>query len=100
MADVMLPCRNICAALPRLPARLSSILASSTPESSAVTPVAQTSQANPKQRQQQPESGYKLPPQEITDIVDAPPQPGLTYSPNRKHFLQASNCMLHLHASR
>lgn len=35
-----------------------------------------------------PGSGYKLPPDEITKIVDAPAEPGLTYSPDRKHFLQ------------
>jgi hypothetical protein len=27
--------------------------------------------------------GYRLPPQEILDIVDMPPQPGLSFSPDR-----------------
>lgn len=31
----------------------------------------------------QPAAGYKEPPKEILDIVDAPPQPGLTFSPDR-----------------
>jgi hypothetical protein len=31
----------------------------------------------------QPATGYKEPPKEILDIVDAPPQPGLTFSPDR-----------------
>ncbi len=31
-----------------------------------------------------PGSGYKLPPREIADIVDAPSQPSLSYSPDRK----------------
>ncbi|KXZ47832.1 hypothetical protein GPECTOR_32g444 [Gonium pectorale] len=35
-----------------------------------------------------PGSGYKLPPPEIAAIVDAPSQPGLSYSPDRKLFLQ------------
>lgn len=35
-----------------------------------------------------PGSGYKLPPREIADIVDAPSQPSLSYSPDRKLFLQ------------
>lgn len=33
--------------------------------------------------------GYKVPPQEILDIVDAPPQPSLSYSPDRKMILQS-----------
>ncbi|PNW80332.1 hypothetical protein CHLRE_07g313122v5 [Chlamydomonas reinhardtii] len=32
--------------------------------------------------------GYKLPPPEIAAIVDAPAQPALSYSPDRKLFLQ------------
>jgi len=32
--------------------------------------------------------GYKVPPKEILDIVDAPPQPSLSYSPDRKLILQ------------
>ncbi|KAG2482623.1 hypothetical protein HYH03_018465 [Edaphochlamys debaryana] len=32
--------------------------------------------------------GYKLPPPEIASIVDAPAQPSLSYSPDRKTFLQ------------
>ncbi|GIL61918.1 hypothetical protein Vafri_16294, partial [Volvox africanus] len=33
-------------------------------------------------------NGYKLPPPEIAAIVDAPAQPSLSYSPDRKTFLQ------------
>eukprot|EP00798_Chlamydomonas_sp_ICE-L_P008108 gene8108-1354_t len=32
--------------------------------------------------------GYKVPPKEILDIVDAPSQPSLSYSPDRKLILQ------------
>jgi hypothetical protein len=32
----------------------------------------------------QPTAGYKQPPKEILDIVDAPTQPALTFSPDRK----------------
>lgn len=32
----------------------------------------------------QASSGYKQPPKEILDIVDAPAQPALTFSPDRK----------------
>jgi hypothetical protein len=32
----------------------------------------------------QPSTGYKEPPKEILDIVDAPAQPALTFSPDRK----------------
>lgn len=38
----------------------------------------------------QPAAGYKEPPKEILDIVDAPPQPGLTFSPDRSKILQLS----------
>ncbi|KAF6251540.1 hypothetical protein COO60DRAFT_1704752 [Scenedesmus sp. NREL 46B-D3] len=38
----------------------------------------------------QPAAGYKQPPKEILDIVDAPPQPGLTFSPDRTKILQLS----------
>jgi len=34
--------------------------------------------------------GYRVPPREILEIVDAPPQPSLTYSPDRRTLLQAS----------
>ena len=33
-------------------------------------------------------SGYRLPPKEIADIVDAPPQPVLSFSPDRKWVAQ------------
>lgn len=36
----------------------------------------------------QASSGYKQPPKEILDIVDAPPQPALTFSPDRSQILQ------------
>lgn len=32
--------------------------------------------------------GYKQPPKEILDIVDAPAQPALTFSPDRSQILQ------------
>eukprot|EP00882_Tetradesmus_deserticola_P024797 GHRQ01027123.1.p1 GENE.GHRQ01027123.1~~GHRQ01027123.1.p1 ORF type:complete len:247 (+),score=80.74 GHRQ01027123.1:456-1196(+) len=35
-------------------------------------------------------AGYKQPPKEILDIVDAPAQPGLTFSPDRTKILQMS----------
>ena len=35
-------------------------------------------------------SGYRLPPKEIADIVDAPPEPLLSFSPDRKTVLQLS----------
>jgi hypothetical protein len=45
----------------------------------------------------QPATGYKQPPKEILDIVDAPPQPGLTFSPDRSKVCQlAGNCFLGL----
>lgn len=37
-------------------------------------------------------NGYKLPPKEILEIVDASPQPGLSYSPDRSRFLQLFRC--------
>lgn len=33
-------------------------------------------------------SGYRMPPKEIADIVDAPPEPLLSFSPDRKTVLQ------------
>jgi len=44
--------------------------------------------SSPSAPQQQQASGYRLPPKEILDIVDAEPQPGLSYSPDRTRFLQ------------
>lgn len=51
-------------------------------------------------------SGYRLPPKEIADIVDAPPEPLLSFSPDRTLVLQARRrCLLgppaalRLHAS-
>lgn len=38
----------------------------------------------------QPSTGYKQPPKEILDIVDAPAQPALTFSPDRTLILQMS----------
>lgn len=35
-------------------------------------------------------SGYRLPPKEIADIVDAPPEPLLSFSPNRELVMQLS----------
>eukprot|EP01023_Acetabularia_acetabulum_P026612 TRINITY_DN25252_c0_g1_i1.p2 TRINITY_DN25252_c0_g1~~TRINITY_DN25252_c0_g1_i1.p2 ORF type:complete len:199 (+),score=24.42 TRINITY_DN25252_c0_g1_i1:42-599(+) len=35
-------------------------------------------------------NGYKKPPKEIIDIVDIPPQPLLSFSPDRKKVLQVS----------
>lgn len=35
-------------------------------------------------------SGYRLPPREIADIVDAPPEPLLSFSPNRELVMQLS----------
>ncbi len=35
-------------------------------------------------------SGYRLPPKEIADIVDAPPEPLLSFSPNRETVMQLS----------
>lgn len=40
-------------------------------------------------------SGYRLPPKEIADIVDAPPEPLLSFSPDRTLVLQARRrCLL------
>ena len=35
-----------------------------------------------------PTTGYRLPPQEIIDLVDVPPEPNLSFSPDRKLVLQ------------
>ncbi|KAF5827418.1 hypothetical protein DUNSADRAFT_697 [Dunaliella salina] len=61
-------------------------LHASWPASASTSEASSATAARPVQ--QQAGSTYKLPPQEITDIVDAPAEPGLTYSPDRKHFLQ------------
>ena len=34
------------------------------------------------------DSGYRMPPQEILNIVDAPPEPFYSFSPSRKMVLQ------------
>lgn len=34
------------------------------------------------------ESGYRMPPQEVLNIVDAPPEPFYSFSPSRKMVLQ------------
>jgi hypothetical protein len=41
----------------------------------------------------QPTAGYKEPPKEILDIVDAPPQPGLTFSPDRTKVRGLANAL-------
>ena len=33
------------------------------------------------------QDGYRLPPQDIVDIVDAPPSPFTTLSPDKRHLL-------------
>ena len=35
-----------------------------------------------------PTTGYRLPPQEIIDLVDVPPEPNLSFSPDRRMVLQ------------
>ncbi|BDA47831.1 probable glutamyl endopeptidase, chloroplastic [Coccomyxa sp. Obi] len=37
---------------------------------------------------QRPTAGYMLPPQEIIDLVDVPPEPNLSFSPDRSQVLQ------------
>ncbi len=37
-------------------------------------------------------SGYRMPPKEIADIVDAPPEPLLSFSPDRTLVLQVGAC--------
>ena len=32
-------------------------------------------------------SSYKLPPQAVVDIIDAPPAPGISFSPDREWML-------------
>ena len=50
--------------------------------------------SSPSSPSSSPRSGggaaYRVPPDEILAIVDAPPQPALTYSPDRRTLLQAS----------
>ena len=35
-----------------------------------------------------PTAGYMLPPQQIIDLVDVPPEPNLSFSPDRRMVLQ------------
>lgn len=41
----------------------------------------------------QTSTGYKEPPKEILDIVDAPAQPALTFSPDRKLVSEPCACV-------
>lgn len=43
-------------------------------------------------------SGYKMPPKEISDIVDAPPEPLLSFSPDRTLVLQVRCRRRHVQA--
>lgn len=54
------------------------------------TAAASSSNGNgaPPPPQQAASGGYRQPPKEILDIVDAPPQPALTFSPDRSLILQ------------
>mgnify|MGYP001810693284 CR=1 FL=1 len=44
--------------------------------------------AAPPKQQPPLASGYRLPPKEIADIVDTPPEPLLSFSPNRELVMQ------------
>ena len=37
---------------------------------------------------ERPTAGYLQPPQEILDVVDRPPEPNLSFSPDRRRVLQ------------
>ena len=42
-----------------------------------------------------PTTGYRLPPSEIVEIVDQPPEPSLSFSPDRKKVgLQCHNAVM------
>lgn len=81
----------------RATARLGRLLSSLTPQSSASESVgaAATAAASPaaaavaaNKTAVPPTSGYRLPPPEIAAIVDTPPEPLLSFSPDRKTVLQ------------
>ena len=63
--------------------RLTSVLCSAAPVGGAAPAAAAAAQASLA-------SGYRMPPQEIADIVDRPTEPLLSFSPNRKLVLQLS----------
>lgn len=92
----MLPCT---AQQQRAAARLGRLLSSLAPRASAgVGESAGATAASPPAAPpaaallpaQQPASGYRMPPKEIADIVDAAPEPLLSFSPDRKMVLQVN----------
>ncbi|KAK9835947.1 hypothetical protein WJX81_000393 [Elliptochloris bilobata] len=57
--------------------------------SSANGPVPSTNGAGPAPAElERPKHGYKTPPQEFLDVVDRPPEPSLSFSPDRRKVLQ------------
>lgn len=42
----------------------------------------------PSLDQERPTQGYLTPPKELLDVVDRPPEPSLSFSPDRRRVLQ------------